>query len=285
VPAAAAEKEVHMSKRIAFILLILVLGSLLVAGCGGDSSVSDQAAKQISAAKAALADATAKGVQVPDNEKKKIGQAESKLESDSVQALILATEAKTEINSDIQDAFNVAESTYNVCKGTAEGAISTATAGADLTQAKQSLANAEAKKDAAKTIPDWYNPSDGPIYWANLAAQQASAASLAKATTAAEQQAAAQAQKMIEQGSVQMNNLMRNWLTQKGDNPADYKIGIQKLSASDPAWATGAATLIAPVEGSQPVSFLFHYENGNWVLKAAPSWTQGQFGAPADMMP
>lgn len=69
-----------------------------------------------------------------------------------------------------------------------------------------------------------------------------------------------------------------------GANPADYKIGIQKISA-DANWATGSATPVAAAPGSKPISFLFQFENGNWVLRAAPTWTPGQFGSPADMLP
>ena len=273
-----------MSKKLFSLLLICLLFGAALVGCG-NSSVQNRASSQIAAANASLADAKAKGVQVPQDEQQLIQQAESKLKSDSVEALVLATEAKANIDNDIQDAFALAEQTYNTTKGTAQGAISSATAGADLTQAKQSLQTADAKKSQAKTIQDYYNASDGPIYWANLAAQQATAASLAKATSQAQQQAAAQAQKEIEQASTQIPDLMKNYLISKGFNPADYKLGITRVSASDVNWATGSAAPLAPVPGSQPILFLFHYENGNWVLKAAPMWTAGQFGAPADMVP
>lgn len=275
-----------MSRKILVPLMIalLAMAGLALAGCG-NASVKDRANAQIQAAKAALADAKTKGVEVPQNEQQMIADAQNKLNSDSVEALVLATEAKANIDNDIADAFNLAEQTYNLSKGTAEGAIASATAGSDLTQAKQTLQSADAKKAQAKTIPDYYNPTDGPIALANLAAQQAAVASLSKATTQAQQQAAADAQKRIEQGSTQILALMNNYLISKGFNPSDYKLGITKISATDPNWVTGAATALSPMPGSQPISFLFHYENGAWVLKAAPSWTRGQYGAPADMMP
>lgn len=111
-----------------------------------------------------MTDAEAKGVQVPDDQKKMLSEAQAKLESDSVEALVFATTAKANIDNDVSDAFNIAEQTYSISKGTAEGAIASATQGADLSQANESLKNAEARKAAAKTIQDWYNPSDGPIY-------------------------------------------------------------------------------------------------------------------------
>jgi len=223
-------------------------------------------------------------VQVPADETKQITDAESALKSNSTQALILATTAKADIQNDIQDAFNSAQATYNTAKGAAQTAISKAPAGTNLTQANQSIATAQTKASQAKTIGDWYNPTDGPIYWANLAAGQATTAALAQAASSASAQATAAEVQRIQQGATQMLNQMNSYLTSKGANPADYKVGIQKIS-TDATWATGSATPIAASPGSQPISFLFHYENGSWVLKAAPSWTKGQFGAPADMLP
>ena len=81
-----------------------------------------------------------------------------------------------------------------------------------------------------------------------------------------------------------MLSQMNQYLVSKGANPADYKVGISKIS-TDATWATGVATPVVSAPGSQSIAFLFHYENGAWALKAAPSWTKGQFGAPADMLP
>lgn len=270
---------VLMRKVIPCLVIVLLLGVILAAGCG-TSSVQTEAQKQIASAKAALATANQAGVKIPESEQKGIASAESQLKSNSVQALILATEAKANINNDIQDAFNTAKATYNTALGAAQTIIKTAPAGTNLTQANQSLAKAQAKAASAKTINDWYDPANGAIYFANLAAQQANQAALATAGAAA---AAAQLQR-VQQGATQMVTEMRGYITSKGANPADYKIGIQKISA-DATWATGNATPIVSAPGSTPISFLFHYENGNWVLKAAPSWTVGQFGAPKDMVP
>jgi len=272
-----------MRRTIAGLLIIGVLGALLIAGCG-NNTVETKASQQITAAKASLADAKAKGVKVPGGELKKISEAESELKKDSVNALILATAAKADIDNDIQDAFNIAEQTYNTAKGAAETAMNNAPAGTDFAQAKQSIANADAKKAQAKTIQDYYNPTDGPIYWANLAAQQAATAALAKAAAQAGQQATAAELQKVQQAAVQMLRLMSNYVASTGGNPADYKIGIQKISA-DGNWATGSATPVVSIPGSKPISFLFNYENGNWVLKAAPTWTPGQFGSPANLVP
>lgn len=268
-----------MKKTIAGLLVVGLLGALLAAGCG-NNTVESKASEQITAAKASLADANAKGVKVPDADEKKIGAAEAALKKDSVNALILATQAKANIDNDINDAFAIADQTLSTASGAAQAAMSNAPAGTDFAQAKQSLANADAKKAQAKTIQDYYNPTDGPIYWANLAAQQAAAAALAKA---GQQATAAEIQK-VQQGAAQMLRLMSNYISSTGANPADYKIGIQKISA-DANWATGSATPVAAAPGSKPISFLFQFENGNWVLRAAPTWTPGQFGSPADMLP
>ena len=273
-----------MVRRLSVLLVAALVMAALLAGCG-DSSVKTDAANQIKQAKKALSDAEAKGVKIPDDVKKMLENAEGKQDSDSVNALILATTALADIENDVEDAFNMAEQTYNVAKGAADAAIGRAPQGADLASAKQSLANAEDRKNAARTIEDWYDPKDGPIYWANLAGQQAGAAAAAAAAAQGEEQAIAEMQKRIEQGSSQMLSLMNNYLVTKGFNPADFKLGITKISASSIDWATGAATPLAPMPGSKEMSFLFQYENGNWVLRAAPSWTKGQFGAPADMLP
>jgi hypothetical protein len=273
-----------MKRLIPVLLTALLLGAVLLAGCGGDSSVADDAQKQIDSAKAELATANELGVQIPENDQKLIEQAESELAKDSVNALIHATTAKANIQNDVQDAFNVAQSTYNTAKGAAETAISKAPEGTDLTQARQSLAQGDEKASSAKTIDDWYNASSGAIYFANLAAQQATAAALAQASSSAAAQATAAEIQRVQQGIAQIEHLMANYIRSKGGNPADYKIGITKVSA-DSNWVTGSATPIAAAPGSQPISFLFQHENGTWVLRAAPSWTPGQFGSPADMLP
>lgn len=280
-----------MIKRVVILVLIAVIASVLAVGCGssgdsgGGTDVTDKAEKQIADAKAALADAEDKGVAIPEDVKSKIDKAESTLKSDSVEALILATEAKADISNDVNDAFNLAEQTYNICRGTAEGVIKNAPAGTDMSKANQSLENAEKAKGSAKTIQDWYNDTEGPIYWANLAAQQAAEASLAEATTAAEQQTAAATVKIYEQGSAQIFNSISKYLQSQGYNPADYTIGITKISQKDPNWITAAATPVTTGEGAGPVPFLFHYENGNWVMKAGQAWTAGFDGAPSDMVP
>jgi len=274
-----------MFKKIALVTVLVIMASLLLlAGCG-DTTVQDRASDQINKANTALARASAKGVKVSDVYKKEIAEAQKKLQSDSTEALVLATDAKANIENDVKDAFAIAEQTFNVARGAAETAMSTAQPGSDLSQAKASLAKADAAKAAAKTIPDWYDATKGPIYFANLAAQQASAASRAAASSQAAQATAAEMQRRIEQGSTQMLNLMSRWLVANGHNPADFKLGITKISSSSIDWATGAATPLTPLYGSQNFSFLFQYVNGNWELRAAPSWTRGQFGAPADMVP
>lgn len=272
-----------MKKLIPILLVLLLAGGLAAAGCV-NKTVEGQAQEQITAAKAALASANEAGVKVVQGDQDKISQAEKELKSDSVKALILATEAKADIQNDVQDAMNTAEATYNTAKGAAETAISKAPAGTNLTQAQQSLAAGDEKAKSAKTMDDWYNPSSGAIYYANLAAQQATAAALAQAASSAAAQATAAEVQRISQGATQLHNLMVGYLQSTGANPADYKIGITKISP-DANWATGSATPIAAAPGSAPVSFLFQYENGTWVLRAAPSWTPGQFGSPTTMVP
>lgn len=271
-------------KRIVPVLLVLVLICAFVAAGCGSSDVKSEAEKQISAAKAALDRANADGVKVPENESSQIAKAEAALKNNSVQALILSTEAKANIENDITDAFNLAQSTYDVAKGAAQTIISKAPAGTNLTQANQSIATGDQKAAAAKTIDDWYNATSGAIYYANLAAQQAEAAALAQSSASASAAASAAELQRVQQGASQILKLMSNYLLSIGANPADYKLGITKIS-SDANWATGAATLKTPKPGANPVSFLFQYENGNWVLRAAPAWTAGQFGAPSDMLP
>lgn len=268
-----------MKRLIPILLLVLILGTVVAAGCG-NNSVTTEAEKAISQAKAELDTAKQMGVQVPAADQAKIASAEQKLKSDSVQALILATEAKANINNDIQDAVNAAKATFDTAYGAAQTIIQKAPAGANMAQAQQSLAQAKAKSEQAKTMDQWYNPSEGAIYFANLAAQQAEAAAVAQAGA---QATAAEVQR-IHQGAMQLVSLMRNYIASKGGNPADYKYGIAKVSA-DAQWAVGNATPVVSSPGSQPTNFLFQYVNGAWVLKAAPSWTAGQFGAPADMVP
>jgi hypothetical protein len=268
-----------MRKVVPCLVILLILVGVVAAGCG-TSTVQTEAQKQIADAKAALATAKQQGVQIPQSEQKKIAAAEAALKKNSTQALVLAVEARANIQNDIQDATNTAKATFDTAVGAAQVAISKAPAGTNLTQANQSLATAKSKAASAKTVDDWYNPTSGAIYYANLAAQQATTAALAQAGA----QAAAQQLQRIQQGATQKVAAMRNYVTSKGGNPADYKFGIGKISA-DATWATGTATPIVSSPGSAPISFLFHYENGTWVLKAAPTWTPGQFGAPTDMVP
>jgi len=268
-----------MRKVIPIFLVVLLLGALVAAGCGS-SSVTSEAEKQIASAKAELATAKEVGVQIPASEQAKIPAAEKQLKSNSVQALILATEAKANIANDIQDAENTAKATYDTAAGAASTAISKAPAGTNLTQAQQSLATGKTKSSQAKTMDDWYNATSGAIYYANLATQQATAAAVAQAGA----QATATEIQRIQQGATQIVALERNYVLSKGANPGDYKFGIQKIS-KDATWATGTATPIVPGYGSTAISFLFQYINGQWVLKAAPTWTPGQFGSPTDMVP
>lgn len=268
-----------MRRLVPLLLVVLIFGGFAAAGCDNDT-VKDEARKAIKRATAEQATAKQAGVEVSPADLARIASAEKKLDSDSVQALILATEARANINNDIQDAVNQARATFDTAAGAAQTIISRAPAGADVAQAKQSLATAKAKAEQAGTMDDWYNPASGAIYFANLAAQEASAAAVARA---GEQAAEAQIQR-IHQSAVQLVALMRNYITARGGNPADYKLGIAKVSA-DANWAVGHATPITSTPGGSPVNFLFQYANGAWVLKAAPSWTPGQFGAPADMVP
>ncbi|MBU1672342.1 MAG: hypothetical protein KKF41_10370 [Actinobacteria bacterium] len=270
-----------MARKVGLPVIVALLAGAMLAGCG-NQDVADRARQQIATARNELENAGSLGVSVPEDERQLIAEAQGRLGSDPVEALVMATEAKADIQNDVEDQFALAEQTYDVSRGNAEGVIAAAPAGTDVAGANQSLQTAAARKSAAKTIPDWYNPTSGPIYWANRAAQQAAAAVTARVSS---QQTAAALFKAVEQASGQLNSLMRSYLSSHGQNPADYKLGIQKFSTSDINWATGAATPLTPVPGSQPISFLFHYENGAWVLKAAPTWTAGQFGAPADMVP
>jgi len=257
-----------MGRKIACVVIAVALAALALVGCANTGLESD-AQKQIAAAKAALADANANGVKVPANEQKKISDAESKVSSSSLEALVLAVEAKEDINNDINDAFNVAQGTYNAAAAAAQSAINSAPAGTDLTQAEQSLQNAKTKQAQAKTISDWYSPTDGPIYWAQLAASQATAAAVAAATKQGTQQGVSAEQKVIEQASALIINAMNNWLQSKGFNPADFTVGIVKVSP-DASTVTGVATALNPAP-SQPVktTFVFQFENGIWVLKSA----------------
>jgi hypothetical protein len=270
-----------MGKRFICLLLVVAMAGMAVmfAGCSSGSNVKTKAQEQINAAKALLAEAATKGVQVPASEANDIGAAQKKLDSDSVSALILATTAKANIQNDINDAFSLAQQTYNAAKSAAQASINGAAAGSDLTKAKATLASADTKASAAKTLGDWY-AADGPIELAQAAAAQAAAASQAAAGSTA----AAEAEARMQAGLKQMMNIMVGYVSTHGGNAADYKYGINKIN-SDATWATGVATPLTPMPGSSPVSFLMHYEGGTWVLKAAPTWSAGAFGAPSDMVP
>lgn len=273
-----------MKRFVPVVLVLLIVGTLAAAGCATNTDLKTDAEKQIAAAKASLERAKSLGVEVPADELNLIAKAEAALDSNSTEALILATEAKANIENNIDDAFARAKETYNTAKGAAETVISRAPAGTNLDEAKRSLASAEEKANAAKTIEDWYNASSGPIYFANLAAQQATQAALAQASASAAAAAEAAELQRITQGAQQMRTIMVGYLQSKGANPADYNIGVTRIS-DDANWATGTATPRVNTPGASPISFLMQFENGNWVLRAAPSWTPGQFGAPANMVP
>lgn len=268
-----------MKRLVPLLLVVLLVGGLAAAGCGNDT-VKAEAQKAIRRATAEQATAKQAGVEVSPADIARIASAEKKLDNDSVQALILATEARANINNDIQDAVNRARATFDASAGAAQTIISRAPAGADMAQAQQSLATAKTRADQARTMDDWYNPANGAIFFANLAGQQAAAAAVARASAQAAQ---AEIQR-IHQSAVQLVALMRDYITARGGNPADYKLGIARVS-TDANWAVGHATPITSTPGSSPVNFLFQYANGAWILKAAPSWTPGQFGAPVDMVP
>lgn len=266
-----------MKKRLlpaVVVLLVLSLGAAsLLAGCGASTSnktIQDAADKQIAAANAALEDAKAKSVQVSEDDQKLITTAQNEQKSAPVQALIDATIAKARIEDDVKDAFNVAEQTCNTAQGAAKTVIAAAPQGTDLTQANQSLANAEAKKAAAKTISDWYNPTDGPIYWANLSAQQAASAGNARAVALGQQQGVAQEAKAMQGYVSQVITGVDGWLKSKNYDPSTFTVGITRVSA-DGSTITAVAALSQPVPG-QPsfFTFIFTYKNGQFVISSSP---------------
>lgn len=268
-----------MKKRLilSVLLVVVMTASLMLAltGCGSSSSstsnatIQKKAEEQVSAAKAALEDAEAKGVSVQEEDEKLVATAESKMDSDPVAALTDATVALSRIEDDVKDAFNVAEQTYATAYGAAQTVMKGAPEGTDLAQANQSAANAEARKAAAKTIPDWYNPSDGPIYWANLAAQQAAEASNARAIALGQQQGAAQEQKAMGGSINQMIDAVNKDLQSKNYDPSTFMVGIVK-SNGDASVITAEAVPKTPMPG-QPAYFtyVFQYKNGAYVLTSA----------------
>jgi uncharacterized protein YceK len=264
-----------MTKKLLSLVVILavVCGVLLLAGCTSSTSNADiqkKANDQIAAAKASAEDAKAKGVDIPADEMKSLTTAEGELSSNPLQAVVDASMAKANFDNDIKDAFNVANQTYSTALGAAQTAIKTAVAGSDLTQANQSVANAQAKKAAAKTINDYYNPTDGPIYWANLAAQQAAAASNAKAVATGQAQGATQEQKLISGYVTQIIDQVNKYLTSKNYNPATFTVGITKVNA-DASVVTAVAVPQQQMPG-QPayLTFIFQFKNGAYVLVSGP---------------
>ncbi|MBU1670576.1 MAG: hypothetical protein KKF41_15980 [Actinobacteria bacterium] len=256
------------------VLLLLLLGvTWVLAGCGSTTSnktISDAAEKQIAAANAALEDAKAKGVQVSEDDTKLITTAQGELDSAPVQALIDATIATARIEDDVKDAFAVAQGTYNTALGAAKTVIAAAPAGTDLVQANQSVANAEAKATAAKTIPDWYNATDGPIYWANLAAQQAASAANARAVALGQQQGVAQEAKAMSGYIGQVISGIDTWLKGKNYDPSTFTVGVTKVS-QDGSTITAVAAPSQPMPGQPQVfTFIFTYKNGQFVITSSP---------------
>lgn len=264
-----------MKKRFVFSVLLVVLlaagTAVMSLGCNestSDTTVEKKAEAQVAAAKAALADAKAKGVPVPEEDEKLISKAEAEVESDPLSALVNATVAMARIEDDVKDAFNVAEQTFATALGAAKAVISKAPEGTDLSQANQSLANAEAKKGSAQTIPDWYNPSDGPIYWANLAAQQAAEASNARAIALGQQQGATQEQKAMGGFINQMIDSVNKYLQGRNLDPATYSAGITQSNA-DASVMTAVAVPKNPMPGEQYFTFIFQFKNGAYVMTSA----------------
>ena len=259
-----------MRKRayVGLVAVLLVAAiSLVAAGCGGISSttVQQKATTMVASAKTSLAEAKTKGVTIPADEEKTLTAAEGELKSNPLQALVDASMAKANIDNDIKDAFNVANQTYTTAKGAAQSAIKTAVAGSDLAAANASLASAEAAKAKATTIALYYNPTTGPIYFANLAAQQAAAASVAKATATGQQQGVTTEQKALQGYVSQIISGMNKYLSGKRIDPSTYNVGITKVSA-DGTTVTGVAAPQQMIPGASVYTFIFNFKNGAWAI-------------------
>jgi uncharacterized protein YceK len=263
-----------MGKKMLCLIVVLSVGvALFAAGCNSTTSNTDiqqKANQQIAAAKTSLAQAKDKGVTIPADEQKMLTNAENEVKASPMQAVIDASMAKANFDNDINDAFNVANQTYNTAYGAAQTAIKGAAAGTDLTQANQSLANAQTKKSQATTIAQYYNATDGPIYWANLAAQQAAAASNAHAVASGQQQGATQSQQAISGSVSQIITSINKYLSGKGYDTAGFTVGITKVSP-DASVVTAVAVPQQMIPG-QPLylTFIFQYKNGAYVLTSAP---------------
>jgi hypothetical protein len=262
-----------MRKKLTCLVLVLVIcTAVAVAGCTSSTSnntIQQKANEEIAAAKSSLADAKAKGVPVPADEQAMLTKAEGELKTQPLLAVVDAAMAKANIDNDIKDAFNVANKTYDTALGAAQSAIKSAVPGTDLTQANASLASAQAAKTKAVTIPDYYNPTSGPIYFANLSAQQAAAASNAKSVANGQAQGATAVEKQLQGQVSSMITQMNNWLKSKGYDPSTFTVGIVKVSP-DATVVTGIAAPQVPAPG-QPLytTFVFTNQNGQYVLKSA----------------
>lgn len=259
---------------VAVALVIAIALTAFAVGCGGagasNADIEKRAGEQIEAAKASLQNAEAKGVKLPDEDGKLVAKAEEELGSNPIQAVIDASTAKANIDDDIREAFDLAEGTYATARGAAQTAMNKAVDGSDMSKANQSLQAAEAKKAQAKTIASYYDPSDGPIYWANLAAQQAAEASNARAVATGQAQGVSQEQKAIAGHLTKIIEAIEKYLTGKNCNPATFTIGVTKVNA-DASVVTAVAVPQQVMPGQpQYFTFIFEARNGTYVLAAAP---------------
>ena len=259
-----------MRKKLICLALVLVIcTAVLVTGCSSstsNSTIQQKANEEVAAAKSSLADAKAKGVPIPADEQAMLTKAEGEIKTNPLLAVVDAAMAKANIDNDIKDAFEVANKTYETALGAAQSAIKSAVAGTDLAQANASLASAQAAKAKAVTIPDYYNPTSGPIYFANLSAQQAASASNAKAIANGQAQGATAVEKQLQAQISSMISQMNNYLKGKGYDPNTFAVGITRIN-SDATVITGTATATQPMPG-QPIvtTFTFVFKNGQYVL-------------------
>lgn len=256
-------------KRLGVVLTALLV-ALPVVGCGGTEGSETQvkASELIAAAKAAVENADAKGVNVPQDEKDLIGKAEEELGNDPLQALIDAGEAKVLIEKETKDAFDIANQIFKNSIAAARGVINGAAAGTDMTEAKKSLETANARKAQAKTLQDIYDPADGPVYWANLATQQAVSASMARAARDGQQQGVTAEAKAAAESMNNIISQMNKYMTDKGLPPGEFTVGITRVSP-DAATINGVAVPLQSMPASAIINFTFVHRDGAYTLQSA----------------
>lgn len=231
-----------------------------------NESIEERTNETIKEARAQIDEAKEKGVEIEGSEVALLEKAESETKEDPLQALVDASMVRAYIEKEVREAFDIAKSVFETAKNAAEVIINNAPEGSDMSQAKQSLSNADSRAADAKTLSDWYNPSEGPIFWANLAGQQAAAAAYEHATSTGLQRGIEQEQNQI---AIHFNHMLTEidkYLVAKNYAPSTFTIGITKVSP-DASIVTAAAVPQQPLP-DQPLyfTFIFQFKNGSYSM-------------------